>query len=180
MRSGSDAHAGAWPGKENMMTEREKQLNGDWFDYNDPELKEMRTRCNKLIARLNSLDNSRKEDRRAVLKELFAQAGENANIKSGFHCDYGCNIYLENNVFSNYNCVFLDVGRIEIGDDTLIGPQVGIYGSRRKEKGPGESQARKNREKLLDRRECGDQSRRHFRRQCGRRLRRGRDKVFWR
>ena len=28
--------------------------------------------------------------------------------------------------------------------------------------------------------ECGDQSRRHFRRQCGRRLRRGRDKVFWR
>ena len=77
-----------------MMTEREKQLNGDWFDYNDPELKEMRTRCNKLIARLNSLDNSRKEDRRAVLKELFAQAGDNANIKSGFHCDYGCNIYL--------------------------------------------------------------------------------------
>lgn len=110
-----------------MMTEREKQLNGDWFDYNDPELKEMRTRCNKLITRLNSLDNSRKEDRRAVLKELFAQAGENANIKSGFHCDYGCNIYLGNNVFSNYNCVFLDVGRIEIGDDTLIGPQVGIY-----------------------------------------------------
>ena len=109
------------------MTEREKQLNGDWFDYNNPELKEMRTRCNKLITRLNSLDNSRKEDRRAVLKELFAQAGENANIKSGFHCDYGCNIYLENNVFSNYNCVFLDVGRIEIGDDTLIGPQVGIY-----------------------------------------------------
>lgn len=106
-----------------MMTEREKQLNGDWFDYNDPELKEMRTRCNKLIARLNSLDNSRKEDRRAVLKELFAQAGENANIKSGFHCDYGCNIYLGNNVFSNYNCVFLDVGRIEIGDDTLIGPR---------------------------------------------------------
>ena len=55
-----------------MMTEREKQLNGDWFDYNDPELKEMRT----LITRLNSLDNSRKEDRRAMLKELFAQAGK--------------------------------------------------------------------------------------------------------
>ena len=120
------------------------------------------------------------------MKELFAQAGENANIKSGFHCDYGCNIYLGNNVFSNYNCVFLDVGRIEIGDDTLIGPQVGIYTAVHpvdpveRKKGLERAKPVKNREKLLDRRECGDQSRRHFRRQCGRRLRRGRDKVFWR
>ena len=113
--------------EKNTMTEKEKQMNGDWFYINDPELKKMRVRCNKLIDRLNSLDNSRKEERRAVLKELFGHVGENANIKSGFHCDYGCNIYIGNNVFSNYDCVFLDVGRIEIGDDTKIGPQVGIY-----------------------------------------------------
>ena len=27
----------------------------------------------------------------------------------------------------NYNCTFLDVCKIEIGDNTLIGPNTGIY-----------------------------------------------------
>ena len=109
------------------MTEREKQLRGEWFRYNDPGLKALRAHCNKEIFRLNSLDNSRKEERLKIIKGLFGSAGENVNIKSYFQCDYGYNIYAGDNVFANYNCVFLDVGRIEIGADTLIGPQVGIY-----------------------------------------------------
>lgn len=109
------------------MTEREKQMNGDWFNHNDSELKKMRVHCNKVVYQLNQLDNSQKEKRYELLKDLFGHLGKNANIKSNFQCDYGSNIYIGNNVFSNYNCVFVDVGIIEIGDDTLIGPQVGIY-----------------------------------------------------
>lgn len=109
------------------MTEREKQMNGDWFTHNDSELKKMRVHCNKVVCQLNQLDNSEKERRYKLLKDLFGHLGKNTNIKSNFQCDYGSNIYIGDNVFSNYNCVFIDVGRIEIGDDTFIGPQVGIY-----------------------------------------------------
>ena len=109
------------------MTEREKQLKGEWFSHKDPELKKMRIRCNKVMAALNALDNSEKRKRYDLLKGLFGSIGENANIKSSFQCDYGSNIYVADNVFANYDCVFVDVGKIEIGKDTFIGPQVGIY-----------------------------------------------------
>src|SRR5258707_521551 len=44
-----------------------------------------------------------------------------------FFCDYGSNIWLGERVFFNFNCVVLDVCRIEIGDYTLFGPAVQIY-----------------------------------------------------
>lgn len=110
-----------------MASEREKQLKGDWFLNNDPELKKIRVHCNQVIFALNELDNSQKEKRYVLLKGLFGSIGKGVNIKSSFQCDYGSNIYVGDNVFVNCNCVFTDVGKIEIGDDTFIGPQVGIY-----------------------------------------------------
>ena len=109
------------------MVMTEKQLNGEWFICNDPDLKEIRVQCSKKVFALNQLDNSEKEKRYVLFRELFGNIGEGCNIKSSFQCDYGSNIYLGNNVFVNVNCVFTDVGKIEIGDDTFIGPQVGIY-----------------------------------------------------
>ena len=44
-----------------------------------------------------------------------------------FFCDYGSNILLGERVFFNFNCVVLDVCRVEIGDFTLLGPAVQIY-----------------------------------------------------
>lgn len=108
-------------------SEKEKLKSGEWFNYMDSDLKEQRVRCNKLVFELNQLDNSKKQERMDIVKKLFGHVGENSNIKSFFQCDYGCNIYVGENVFTNYNCVFVDAGRIDIGDNTLIGPQVGIY-----------------------------------------------------
>ena len=109
------------------MTEREKQLREEWFDLTDPELKAIRVKCNQAMCRYNQLDNYQTEERTAILKEIFGHVGEDSRVKSNFQCDYGINIFLGDRVFVNCNCVFTDVGLIEIGDDTLIGPQVGIY-----------------------------------------------------
>ena len=109
------------------MTEKEKWIRGEWFLCNDPELKAIRAQCNREIFRLNGMDNSRKAERYELVQRLFGHTGQNVNIKSYFQCDYGFNIHVGDNVFVNCNCVFLDTGRIDIGDDTLIGPSVGIY-----------------------------------------------------
>jgi maltose O-acetyltransferase len=57
----------------------------------------------------------------------LATVGQGAVIRPPFHCDYGYNINLGENVFLNFNCVILDVGRVDIGAGTQIGPNVQIY-----------------------------------------------------
>ncbi|MCC8035706.1 MAG: sugar O-acetyltransferase, partial [Rikenellaceae bacterium] len=63
----------------------------------------------------------------AILDELLGSKGENVWIAAPFHVDYGENIYIGDNVEINMNCVFLDCNRIEIGNNTGIGPAVQIY-----------------------------------------------------
>ena len=50
-----------------------------------------------------------------------------ANITPPFFCDYGYNIELGENVYFNVNCVLLDVVRVNIGRNALLGPGVHIY-----------------------------------------------------
>lgn len=62
----------------------------------------------------------------ARLKSLFSQVGKEVFIEAGFYCDYGDKIFLGHRVYFNINCTLLDGGRIRIGDDCLIGPNVQI------------------------------------------------------
>ncbi|WP_019781311.1 sugar O-acetyltransferase, partial [Streptococcus sobrinus] len=39
-----------------------------------------------------------------------------------FVCDYGSNIYVGENFYANYDCTFLDVCEIRIGDNAMFGP----------------------------------------------------------
>lgn len=110
-----------------MSEQEKKQKMSEWFTPDEPNLKRLRVHCNKVMFELNQLDNSQKQKRYDLLKGLLGHMGEDVNIKSYFQCDYGINIFAGNHVFVNYNCVFVDVGKIIIGDHTFIGPQVGIY-----------------------------------------------------
>ena len=63
----------------------------------------------------------------ALLAQWMGAIGSNVVIRPPFHCDYGFNITLGDNVFLNFNCVILDVVEVSIGDRTQIGPAVQIY-----------------------------------------------------
>ena len=80
-----------------------------------------------LTKRLNSLPISEQEDILKTIKELFGSVGKNPSISAGFHCDLGYNIRVGDNFYAGYNCVMLDYAEIKIGDNCLIGPNVGIY-----------------------------------------------------
>ena len=43
------------------------------------------------------------------------------------HCDYGYNIEVGENFFANYNFTVLDVGKVRIGANAQIAPNVSIY-----------------------------------------------------
>ena len=55
--------------------------------------------------------------------------GENVVIDTPFHCDYGKNIFLGNDVIINMNCTFVDNKTIRIGDRVLIASNVQMYTS---------------------------------------------------
>ena len=46
-----------------------------------------------------------------------------------FWCDYGYNIELGENFYSNHNLVILDAAKVSIGNDVFIGPNCSIYTS---------------------------------------------------
>ncbi|TWD94537.1 maltose O-acetyltransferase [Neobacillus bataviensis] len=72
---------------------------------------------------LETDDNKRTE----LLKELFGSTGESLYIEPTFRCDYGYNIHVGENFFANFDCVFLDVCEIRIGNNCFIAPGVHIY-----------------------------------------------------
>lgn len=62
-----------------------------------------------------------------MLKELFGSTGGKLHIEPTFRCDYGYNIHVGENFYANYDCVFLDVCEIQIGDNCFVAPGVHIY-----------------------------------------------------
>ena len=94
-----------------------------WMDG----LSEERLENKKKIFRYNNLDPGEEAERDKLLKEILGKTGDNVTIESPFHCDYGYNIEVGENFFANYNLVILDVGRVTIGKNAQIAPNVAIY-----------------------------------------------------
>ncbi|MGE9552840.1 sugar O-acetyltransferase [Erwinia amylovora] len=67
------------------------------------------------------------ETRLALLNQLFKKCGKNPVIEPPFYCDYGSNITIGCNFYSNHNLIILDGARVTIGNDVFIAPNVGIY-----------------------------------------------------
>ncbi len=94
-----------------------------WMDG----LSEERLENKKKIFRYNNLDPAEETKRDELIKEILGKTGENVTIESPFHCDYGYNIEVGENFFANYNLVILDVGKVRIGANAQIAPNVSIY-----------------------------------------------------
>lgn len=111
---------------ETKKTEREKMTNGEPFFTNDPQLMENKKNARILCSRFN--DTPEDESLRiTLLKELLGGCGDGIFVKPPFHCDYGYNIFVGDDFFMNFDCVFLDAAPIRIGSHCMIGPKTCIY-----------------------------------------------------
>ena len=105
-------------------SEREKMLAGELYRPGDAEIQSELAATADWLARYNA---SLPAARRDLLLERFGSVGAGAEIRPPFFCDYAFNIHLGAGAFLNFNCVILDVVRVEIGEATQIGPAVQIY-----------------------------------------------------
>ena len=112
------------------MTEKEKMLAGMLYRVGpnaDPQAKEELERARELCALFNRLLSSQKEERAALLRQLLGRTGEHFHIEQNFWCDFGSNIEIGENFFSNHDLVILDCARVTFGRNCFIGPQCGFY-----------------------------------------------------
>ncbi|MGR6873145.1 sugar O-acetyltransferase [Pseudomonas sp. HK3] len=107
-----------------MQSEYEKMLQGQWFNPLDLELRNQREQARLACAKYNA--HPSKGNLRHVTR-LLKHKPQQLVIEPGFQCDYGSQISLGENVFANFQCVFLDSAPILIGDNVLLGPGVHIY-----------------------------------------------------
>jgi len=109
------------------MTNKEKMLSGRLYLANDSELKLMFNNARKLLFKFNKTHLSNFKKRTKLAKKLFGSLGENAVINSPLFVDYGENIHIGDNFYTNFNTTLLDVNTITIGNNVMFGPNVAIY-----------------------------------------------------
>lgn len=110
------------------MTEKEKMLNGMIYDANyNPELIEERIKCKDMCRDYNNLRPSAIEARETLLRELLGEVKEHFLVEQPFYCDYGYNIHLGENFYSNVNMVILDGAPVTFGDNVFVAPNCGFY-----------------------------------------------------
>lgn len=109
------------------MNQKERMLAGlpykAWLDG----LEEERLDNKKKIYEYNHLPPEKWDKQTELIKDILGKTGENVHIEAPFHCDYGYNIEVGENFFANYNLIILDVGKVCIGDNAQIAPNVSIY-----------------------------------------------------
>lgn len=109
------------------MNELERMKAGCWLHAVCPSIGAELHRAEELCFRLNQLPPGRREEREAILRELFGHLGEGCTLHSPFHCDFGTQIRIGDGFVGNFNLTILDEAPVTIGDRVLIGPNVGIY-----------------------------------------------------
>lgn len=111
-----------------MLSEKDKCRAGELYDANhDRQLIEERLRCKRLCFEYNRLDPGMAERREEMLRGLLGKTGDNFLIEQPFLCDYGYNIEIGENFYSNVNCVILDEAAVRFGNNVFVGPNCAFY-----------------------------------------------------
>lgn len=104
-----------------------KMLNGEEYDATHNGLRDMLLKTRMKLWKFNSLSPDRSDEMSKILKDLLGSTGERFIVNQPFRCDYGCNIFLGEDCFINFNCTILDEAKVTIGDYAFLGPNVSIY-----------------------------------------------------
>lgn len=109
------------------MDIREKMHNGELYVCNSDELIQEQTTFLDRLYDFNMTRPTEWKKRESMLKEMFAEIGENCYIEPPFHANWGGkHVHFGNSVYANFNLTLVDDTHIYVGDYTMFGPNVTI------------------------------------------------------
>ena len=107
------------------MTNAEKMHLTMLYDPADGDIVEEQTACLYRLYDFNHTRPTEQDKRQALMKEMFAEIGENCYIEPPFHANWGGrHVHFGKNVYANFGLTMVDDTHIYVGDYTLFAPNV--------------------------------------------------------
>lgn len=104
---------------------KERMHNGKLYFCNDDDLINEQLSCLEKLYEFNQTRPSEQEKRQKMLKEMFAEIGENCYIEPPFRANWGGkHVHFGNNIYANFNLTLVDDTHIYVGDNVMFGPNV--------------------------------------------------------
>ena len=109
------------------MTMKEKMQCGELYLCEDPDILAEQRVCLEKLYDINQTRPGEQDKRAAMLKDMFAEIGEDCYIEPPFHANWGGHhVHFGKNVYANFNLTLVDDSHIYVGDGTMFGPNVVI------------------------------------------------------
>lgn len=107
------------------MDIKEKMHNGDLYLPGDEKLAKEQALCLEKLYDFNHTRPSESEKRQEMLKDMFAEIGENCYIEPPLHSNWaGKHVHFGKNIYANFNLTLVDDTHIYVGDYTMFAPNV--------------------------------------------------------
>ena len=98
---------------------------GDVYYPSGDEIMNEQLECLDRLYDFNMTRPTELDKREKMLKEMFAEIGENCYIEPPLHANWGGkHVHFGDNVYANFNLTMVDDTHIYVGDCTLFGPNV--------------------------------------------------------
>ena len=109
------------------MREIDKMHTGELYLPTDKEILREQMLCLEKLYEFNATRPSEGKLRAELLKEMFAEIGDNCYIEPPFHANWGGrHVHFGKNVYANFNLTLVDDTHIYVGDYTMFGPNVTV------------------------------------------------------
>lgn len=106
---------------------RNKLHTGELYLPLDDEIMKEQLLCLDKLYDFNRTRPSELDKRSEMLKEMFAEIGENCYIEPPFHSNWaGRHVHFGKNIYANFNLTLVDDTHIYVGDFTMFGPNVTV------------------------------------------------------
>ncbi len=103
----------------------EKMHSGEIYDPNDSDIMSEQALCLEKLYDFNATRPHEGEKRQQLLKEMFAEIGEDCYIEPPLRANWGGkHIHFGNSVYANFNLTCVDDTHIYVGDCTMFAPNV--------------------------------------------------------
>lgn len=101
----------------------------EYYKSDDKKLFYKRVACKSLCYKYNSISPNMLGVRQELIKKILGKTKSLYLIEQPFMCDYGYNIEIGENFYSNHNLLILDTSKVVFGDNVLIGPNCSFFTS---------------------------------------------------
>lgn len=109
------------------MKELKNMLRGDLYKAQGDTIETMRKDLLDKLHSYNHLPYNDFKSRDKLILDILGKGGKNIKITPPVYFDYGKHTFIGDNFYANFDCIFLDVNHITIGNNVMLGPRVGLY-----------------------------------------------------